>query len=457
MIKKFLNWARKLSLSQQLFTIIVSFVAFFVCFFVFFINTNIDLYTREQMYNRLNDTQNDLIYFYQGHNLDIKSIVNREDSDVLTYFFKEESDGSFEVISSNEKFNEKNPSYKIIYDNVLLLDSIGIGKHYAKSKGFEHQLSDNGNYGYYVIRAIDDKTYMVSLLNNDYTNAFKENLLNNVVDITIFVVCGFFLILMLWVATIIHPLNQIKNYIEKIKVGKKAKLKIHREDEIGEVANALMSMRDELERQEKTKEEMIHNISHDLKTPIATIKSYSESIKDGIYPYDTLEASVDVIINNAQRLEKKVQSLLMLNRVEYILSQKKEIRFTDMKDIVETVVLNTKVIRPDLEIETNLQTSLFNGNEEAWRVCVENIIENAFRYAKEKIIINLDDYQLCIYNDGESIPQDRLQTLFKPYEKGAKGQFGLGLSIVYKVVNGNGYRIVVENVERGGVIFMIKK
>ena len=58
-------------------------------------------------------------------------------------------------------------------------------------------------------------------------------------------------------------------------------------------------------KQEKTKEDMIHNISHDLKTPIATIKSYGESIKDGIYPYDTLEKSVDVIIENAERLEKK--------------------------------------------------------------------------------------------------------------------------------------------------------
>ena len=62
-------------------------------------------------------------------------------------------------------------------------------------------------------------------------------------------------------------------------------------------------MREELLKQEKTKEEMIHNISHDLKTPIATIKSYGESIKDGIYPYETLEKSVDVIIDNADRLE----------------------------------------------------------------------------------------------------------------------------------------------------------
>ena len=69
-----------------------------------------------------------------------------------------------------------------------------------------------------------------------------------------------------------------------------------------------------LEENEKVKEEMIHNISHDLKTPIATIKSYSESIKDGIYPYGTLEKSVDVILDNANRLEAKVHNLLYLNQ-----------------------------------------------------------------------------------------------------------------------------------------------
>ena len=44
-------------------------------------------------------------------------------------------------------------------------------------------------------------------------------------------------------------------------------------------------MKEEIDKQSKIKEEMIHNISHDLKTPIALIKSYSQSVKDDIYPY----------------------------------------------------------------------------------------------------------------------------------------------------------------------------
>ena len=253
------------------------------------------------------------------------------------------------------------------------------------------------------------------------------------------------------------PLNQIRNYIERVKLGKDADLRVNRRDEIGELADALVSMREELRKQEKTKEEMIHNISHDLKTPIATIKSYGESIKDGIYPYDTLEKSVDVIIENADRLEQKVHSLLFMNRVEYLISQDCEGIGSNMEEIVETVVQNTRFIRSDIQILTNLEEVYFDGLAEPWRVVVENIIENALRYAKTTIDIHLSEEEgLTISNDGPCMDEDRLKVLFKPYEMGKGGKFGLGLSIVAKVVSANGYEVVGENMAEG-VIFRIYK
>ena len=282
-------------------------------------------------------------------------------------------------------------------------------------------------------------------------------LINSVVYITIIVVGFFFIILMMWVVTLIHPLNQIRNYIERVKLGKDAELHVNRKDEIGELADALVSMREELLRQEKTKEEMIHNISHDLKTPIATIKSYGESIKDGIYPYGTLEKSVDVIIENADRLEQKVHSLLFMNRVEYLISQDSEGIRSNMKDIVETVVQNTRLIKPEIEIKTDLEEIYFDGLDEPWRVAVENIIENALRYANTVIDIHLNEQEgLTIANDGPCLEEDRIKTLFKPYEMGKGGKFGLGLSIVSKVVQANGYSVCGENTAYG-VIFRIHK
>ena len=260
--------------------------------------------------------------------------------------------------------------------------------------------------------------------------------------------------MIVWVFSIIHPLNQIKSYIEQIKQGKQVELYLNREDEIGEVANALVTMKDELTRQEKAKEEMIHNISHDLKTPIATIKSYSESIKDGIYPYGTLEGSVDVILDNAQRLEDKVHNLLYLNRVEYLVTSDSEGVVTNMKEVVEEVVLNSAVIRSEIRVITEVEEVFFDGLLESWRVAIENIMDNAFRYAKSYIKITVTEDDLKISNDGPKMPEDRIESLFRPYEKGEGGRFGLGLSIVSKVAKANKYKVKGYNTE-DGVCFRI--
>ena len=106
---------------------------------------------------------------------------------------------------------------------------------------------------------VDDQL-LVSKMYSDNMGKLENSLINSVVYITVIVVGFFFIIMMMWVLTLIHPLNQIRNYIERVKLGKDADLRVNRRDEIGELADALVSMREELRKQEKTKEEMIHNI-----------------------------------------------------------------------------------------------------------------------------------------------------------------------------------------------------
>lgn len=461
-MKNFNLWIKRLSLSQQLFMLIFSFITFFAFFFFIYISDTVANYTNDQMLAVLKSYESNMSTLYELYAEKGIAVVSSDDSDspdYLTYYFTIEDGIITNVVGRDDKVIMESVGIQLmkeIESKVKLyasLEAETITKD-GKINAYSHKGS---SYAYYSVKKLSDGTIMVNLLNNLYPKQFRDDLLNSVIDITVFVVGIFFIILMLWVAYLIHPLNQIRAYIEKIKMGKEATLKVNREDEIGELAHALVNMREELKRQEKTKEEMIHNISHDLKTPIATIKSYAESIKDGIYPYDTLEKSVDVIIDNAERLEKKVHSLLFMNRIEYLASQEQDEVMCDMKEVVETVVLNTKVIRPEIEVETNLEPSYFRGGEEAWRGAVENILENALRYAQTQIVITLDEKQLCIYNDGEQFKDSQIETMFKPFEKGQGGKFGLGLSIVQKVVSANKYRVVAENVETGGVIFKIMK
>ena len=200
---------------------------------------------------------------------------------------------------------------------------------------------------------------------------------------------------------------------------------------------------------------MLHNISHDLKTPIATIKSYAESIKDGVYPYETLEKSVDVIYDNADRLDKKVQRLLLLNRFGYLLDESSEMGPVPMQEVVGKVLLANRVIRKDLKIIVDIHDVTFMGNPESWRVAIENIFDNALRYAKTRIEIQLNKEQgLIIKNDGVPLDEKYLEDIFKPYEKGKDGQFGLGLSIVKRVCNIYNYETKAYN-ENGMAVFAI--
>lgn len=446
-MKRFNEFIKQLSLTQQLFALIFFFVTFFAVFFFVYVNGSVNNALKEQIFKSLDDTQSTLI----SANATLDAYSNASNIENYPVMIKN-GDTPILIAPAEKNIDTNSREWEQIRNDLLKVMRGNLEKYHGIFKNASNDLDS-----YYSILRITDKQYLISKTYSDNMDKLENVLVNSVVYITVIVVGFFFIVLMMWVITLIHPLNQIRNYIERVKLGKDAELHVNRKDEIGELADALVSMRDELLRQEKTKEEMIHNISHDLKTPIATIKSYGESIKDGIYPYDTLEKSVDVIIENADRLEAKVHSLLFMNRVEYLISQDCEGISSNMQEIVETVVQNTKFIKPEITIQTDLEEVWFDGLAEPWRVAVENILENALRYAKTTIDIHLSEEEgLTIANDGPCMDEDRIKVLFKPYEKGQGGKFGLGLSIVSKVVNANHYEVCGENTA-DGVIFRINK
>lgn len=427
-------WLAEMSLVQQLLTVIMmSVIVFFLLFFVY-LRSNIQEIADRQSYDMLHRWQSLIVTEYRNG---VRQFDNYDQSLI-------------------------NVSH-VIFVNGRQVDYIGTyldGTDFTEvfqqlNQPVDHMVADgrfpyNKTNVYYSLTSVNSYTQILSIVDESYATVLQSELFDSVSNLAAIVVGSIFILLFLWVSSLLHPLNQIRTYIERIRNGEEAKLSIERNDEIGEVAFALVNMREELKRQDEIKEEMIHNISHDLKTPIATIKSYGESIKDGIYPYGTLDKSVDVIIENATRLEKKVHSLLFLNRLDYLLStQERDIRDIPMKELVDHVLLSLIVIRPEIEITTQLEPTVFRGDEESWRVLVENLIDNALRYAKTHIHIVLKEGYFSVSNDGPCLSQDRMDKLFRPFEKGAKGKFGLGLSICYKVANAYGYMISAMNIESG--------
>ncbi len=451
-MKRARMWLRELTLSQQLLTIIFLFVTIFAGFVFVFLTPAIDRFSETEMYRILHNSQAGTIGYMEDHSGEIPYYDVSGENFVTEAVYAIDTD-SFHYVAGTELTPDLQADIR------------------AKASGEiagtqDHKLSALVVSGggevpvtyLYSMTKFSDSMVIVSVMANEYRTQFRQSLINGVVTMNILFVSVLFVLLMIWVSTLIVPLSQIKTYVTKVKNDDKdAELNIRRNDEIGEVADALRDMKEELERQNQEKEEMIQNISHDLKTPIATIKSYGESIKDGIYPYETLEKSVDVIIEHADRLEKKVRSLIILNKMGYLLDDCEEGEHLAMARVIDKAILSLKVVRPEISFLKEIDEDVcFHGDEEPWRIVVENLIDNALRYARSYIRITLKDGELCVINDGEKISPDLVQTLFRPYEKGSDGQFGLGLSIVYRVVTTYGYHIAAENLT-DGVNFRIWK
>ena len=446
-MKRPAHYFSKLSLTQQVLVIIFSMLLFLTLFFNYFLSNSIDSTITKRMFSMMASRQQPIVSILES---DSEIQITKE----VYYYLAADSILSNCLVEDGKDLMHTQDRMDSFY-SIMIKKADQLSR--SKDDVIEEKVQYKGKWYYYRLQKCerDNRTIIVSSYMDDtYANEFRDSLVDSTVYVTVLAFFLILMVLMVWVFSIIHPLNQIRAYIAEIKQGKDVELRMNREDEIGEVANELQTMKEELLKQEKTKEEMIHNISHDLKTPIATIKSYSESIKDGIYPYGDLDSSVDVILDNAQRLEDKVHSLLYLNRVEYLVTSDSEGVVTNMKEVVEQVVLNSAVLRPEINVITDVEEVFFDGLIESWRVTIENIMENAFRYAKTyiKIVVREDD--LRIYNDGPKMPEDRIESLFKPYEKGEGGRFGLGLSIVSKVTKANKYRVKGYNTD-DGVCFKI--
>ena len=448
-MKRLRLWLRELSLTQQLLCIIFLFVGIFAGFIIFFLTPALDRFSETEMYELLHNSQETLISYVNENPNGTPDISSQSDANITQAFY-DPDDGEITVVSGTLPEG--------LESDICKNASRGLaGTQDYKGKISKQTNTDEPVEYLYSVTLLKDGRDLVSVMPEAYQVQFQKSLINGVVLMNVLVVSVLLVLLLMWTGTLIYPLGQIKNYIQKIKNDEPATLNVHRNDEIGEVAQALTDMEKELSKQNKEKEEMIQNISHDLKTPIATIKSYAEAIKDGVYPYDTLEKSIDVIIEHADRLEKKVKSLIVLNKMGYLLDDCPEGDTLDMNNVIEKAILSLKVVRPEICFKRETDEGVkFHGEEEPWRITVENLIDNALRYAKSTITITLHPDELCVINDGRHIEKDRLESLFHPYEMGTDGQFGLGLSIVWRVCTTYGYQVEAENTP-DGVCFRIWK
>ena len=389
-----------------------------------------------------------------------KFLLSVSESSMYTYLSE-----PLKVISSDidhKLLNTKIAYLYIVDDNIVLNDNFNalkdidnpnkilpkIKKQYGKFI-YNHKL-------YYYYKIENDNGIKIAISDDSYINEKRNEIIKAIFPIVLLTCTLIGLTLVIWISIIVKKIEKLKLKIDNIdNLDFPHSIDFTTDDEIKSLALALEDMRISLINQEKYRNRMYQNISHDFKTPLTVIKSYIEAVHDGVEDKDT---ALKVIDEQTQKLDQKVRSLLYLNKLDYLKDTKNiTIEQVDMKKILEEEIEKFKFHRKDISFTLEIdKKSKYYGTYEHWETVLDNLLSNFMRYAKTSIKITAKQNKIILYNDGERIDDDFIERIFIPFRKGIKGEFGLGLSIVKKTLNLIDYDITIKN-HKKGVSFIINK
>ena len=335
--------------------------------------------------------------------------------------------------------------------NVIKLDTKDILKYIDKDYGkFTY-----ARVNYYYYTSYTNHILKISITNSNYINEMRNDLLPSILTIVALTLVIISAIIILWSHNLIAKIEHLKDKIDNLNNDDYVDNYDYKvDDELKVLSQAIDDMKKNLQAQDEYKNQMYQNISHDFKTPLTVIKSYTEAILDGV---EDEKEGLNVIAEQVKNLELKVHSLLYLNKLNYFENNETyQNEIIDVRKIILKEVEKFKLQRTDVNWKLNLaKKAYFNGSEDMWEAIFDNLLSNFIRYAKSEIKITIRGGKITLYNDGDNIDEGIISDIFSPYTKGINGQFGLGLSIVQKTVKLFGYEIIVKN-EKRGVSFIIK-
>ena len=420
-----------------------------------------EFFTNE-VYSTIEGAQNNVIKKRLYKNLDIEDInveSNTQELDIRSVtHIKIPKKGIGDA--ANLKITKVAKSLKV--DREFVEQIINQGESQNKlSKRYVKKIDDKKMF--YVITKYGNGNksgFLLSYMWDTYRNSLLKTLLQKLLIITFIAVVVSLSLALTLAKYITSPIIKLEKNVKKIAEKQWDEAIIFdRQDEIGSLAKSIEHMRKELIKRDESQQWMLQNISHELKTPVMVIRSYSEAVGDGIFPKGDLKSSMRIISSEAERLEKRIKDLLYLSKLEYLSQHRATYGKINIKKIVEDVVGKLKFVNKNINWNINIPYINFKGIKEQWVVVFENILDNQIRYARKEINISIeqkDEYNfICIHNDGEEILRENIAKVFDKFEKGKAGKFGLGMAIVKYIVEYHNGEIYAVN-ENGGVSFYIK-
>lgn len=258
-----------------------------------------------------------------------------------------------------------------------------------------------------------------------------------------------------------HPLRELIDSTKKMKQGKYPEpIKVKSNGEIGELINHFNGLVKQLEDNEKHRQKLVSDLSHEFRTPLSNLKGYLRALQTGVIEGD--EDLYQSLYEESNRLIYLVEQMEQLKEWDHVstltFSEKSPV---NMKKLVEQSVEMFRWVlkQNDIEIDVEVTPSMVNVNGDAIAQVISNILDNAIRYFEGTgpIIIKgvpiQQDYKLCVTGPGKSISAREQERIFERFYRTDHsrsrelGGSGLGLAISKEIIEHHGGVIGITSKE----------
>jgi len=216
-----------------------------------------------------------------------------------------------------------------------------------------------------------------------------------------------------------------------------------------------------LQNSNKQKDDIISAISHEFKNPIAVINGYSQTLLDDSNINTNIRQKfITKIHNNGVRLSELIDTLRLSSKLD---SGQQEMKFKtiNLKELIDDTVENIKLNYPKREVIIKGQKDItIRGDASLFSVVITNLIENAFKYSEDEVIVSYTQTQLDIIDSGIGISEENLSNITNKFYRVDSNTWnnslGLGLFIVSNILTLHNFHLKIESQENEGSTFSVK-
>lgn len=268
-----------------------------------------------------------------------------------------------------------------------------------------------------------------------------------------------------------RPFWSLTSQVERVAAGNMSadiSEKTYRETK--EISRAIGSMMTRLRAVDESRQEFVSNVSHELKTPITSIRVLADSLmgmEDA--PKELYEEFMSDISDEIDRESKIIDDLLTMVRMDKA-SQETNFAPTDINALVETVLKRLRPIARKRNIELifeSIREVTADVDEVKFSLAVTNLVENAVKYNREdgwvRVTLDADhkSFTLLVADSGIGIPEELRERVFERFYRVDKarsretGGSGLGLSITRKIILMHHGTVTIDSAEGEGTVFTV--